>query len=348
MNLLKGVGEFFALDIGTGSVRAIQLLGDLQHGWTLQKFAYIPLENGLSEDSSEIGRKKFQETVKQAIAQSGIRTKDVAVGLPATKTFTSIIETENGPAKEVLMTVKYELDKYIPMAIEDAKVDYTLLGTSPIDPAKAEVLLSSTAKSFAESKLKDIEDLGLNVIAFEPEPLAMARALAPVGSSDAHMIVDFGEKSADIVIVYKGGPRLVRSIPGGFDNMAKTTAAALSVNEAQARQFILKFGLAQDKVDGQVFRALDTTLDGFTSELTKSVKFFQSKYLNIKIGGIVLSGYAELIPFIAEYIEAKTNIVTAHGNPWQLVRVTPEQQKALQPVASEFSVAIGLAERSNL
>ena len=53
------------------------------------------------------------------------------------------------------------------------------------------------------------------------------------------------------------------------------------------------------------------------------------------------------LPFIAEYIEAKTDVPTTQGNPWQLVRVTPEQQQVLQPVASEFAVAIGLAERSN-
>ena len=57
--------------------------------------------------------------------------------------------------------------------------------------------------------------------------------------------------------------------------------------------------------------------------------------------------YAEIIPFIAEYIEAKTDVPTLQGNPWQMVRVSPEQQNALINVASEFAVAIGLAERSN-
>ena len=47
------------------------------------------------------------------------------------------------------------------------------------------------------------------------------------------------------------------------------------------------------------------------------------------MGGIVLSGFAGMIPFIAEYIEAKTNVSTMQGNPWQLVRVTPEQQQVL-------------------
>ena len=129
--------------------------------------------------------------------------------------------------------------------------------------------------------------------------------------------------------------------------MIKTVTSALNVQVDQARQFILKFGLAQDKVEGQVFKALDSTLESYASELSKSIRFFKSEYMDAPVGGIILSGFAGMIPFIAEYIEAKTDVPTTQGNPWQLVRVTPEQQQALQPVASEFAVAIGLAERSN-
>ena len=192
-----------------------------------------------------------------------------------------------------------------------------------------------------------IESYGLNVIAQEPESLAMARALTPVGAQDARMIIDLGERSTDLVMMHRGAPRLVRSIPGGFSLLVSTVASSLSVKEDQSRQFILKFGLAQDKVEGQVFKALDATLESFASELGKSMRFFKSEYMNVPVGGIVLSGFAGMIPFIAEYIEAKTGVPTTQGNPWQLVRVSPEQQQVLQPVASEFAVAIGLAERGN-
>jgi type IV pilus assembly protein PilM/plasmid segregation protein ParM len=160
------------------------------------------------------------------------------------------------------------------------------------------------------------------------------------------LIIDFGEDSADLSMVY-GAPRLVRMLPGGLSVLVRTVANSLNVKESQARQFILKFGLAQDKLDGQVFKALDNTLENFASELTKSVRFFQTKYPNVSVGGIVLSGFAGVIPFMAEYIEAKTGIQTIQGNPWQMVKVTPQQQQALSQVAAEFAVAIGLAERSN-
>ncbi len=347
MSLIHGVGDFFALDIGTTAIRLVQLSGDAQHGWALQKFAYVPVEHKVLEDGSAAGVRRLGETILGAMQQAGITTKNVAVGMPAAKTFTTVVRVENQPEAELLNTVKYQLDKYIPMAIDEATADYVSLGVCPNDPAKVEVLISSTAVDFAESRMELIESFGLNVIAQEPESLAMARALMPVGAQDARLIIDLGERSTDLVVMYRGVPRLVRSIPGGFALMIKTVVSALSVKEEQARQFVLKFGLAQDKVEGQVFKALDSTLESYASELAKSIRFFRSEYMNAPVGGIILSGFAGMIPFIAEYIEAKTNVPTTQGNPWQLVRVSPEQQQVLRPVASEFAVAIGLAERSN-
>ena len=347
MNLLHGVGDFFSLDIGTNSMRIVQLSGSSQHGWTLQKFAYVPIDQKLTADSSDLGKKRLGEAILGAVNQAGIKTKNIALGLPAGKTFTSIVETETLPDKELKKSFKYELDKYVPMAMSDAKADYVILGPSPNDPAKTEVLVSSVAKEYAESTLELIEKTGLNIVAMEPEPLAMSRALAIPGAIDATMIVDFGEKSTDLVIVFKEKPRLVRSIPGGFGVLIKAISSGLGVREDQARQFILKFGLDQNQVEGQVFRILSTHLDTFASELAKSVRFFQTKYINGKVGGIVLSGYAGMIPLFTNYIEAKTNIPTMKGNPWQLVRTTEEQQRVLMSVASEFAVAIGLSERSN-
>jgi type IV pilus assembly protein PilM len=341
------VGDFFALDIGTNSIRLIQLSGDAERGWALEKYAYVPVDPKIVLDNSTIGKRKLAETILGAKEQAGITTKNVALGLPARKTYTSIVEVPNAPKSEVGKTLKYEIDQYIPMAVEEAKVDFAVLGVSPNDQMKAEILISSTAKEYAEEKMESIESLGLNVIAQEPEPIAMARALAPVGMADGRMLIDLGEKSTDLVVIFQGAPRLVRSIPGGLSQFIDTVASTLSVSQDQARQYILKYGLAKDKLDGQVFKALDSLLETFAMELTKSVRFFQTKYIGAQVGGIVLSGFAGIIPFIAEYIEVKTGIPTIQGNPWQYVRVTPEQQQALLPVASEFAVAIGLAERSN-
>jgi Tfp pilus assembly PilM family ATPase len=110
----------------------------------------------------------------------------------------------------------------------------------------------------------------------------------------------------------------------------------------------LKFGLAPDRLEGQVYRAIEGTLDSFAAELVKSIKFFQTRYPNTPVGGILLSGFAAIVPRFGEYITAKTGVACSVANPWQRVRVAQADQQQLSSIASEFATVIGLAQRKNL
>jgi type IV pilus assembly protein PilM len=346
MTLLKGVGGFFALDIGTNAVRVVQL-SSVGGSWSLQHFGYAPLDEKTASSESPEARRRLGEIIMTAVGQSGIRDKNVVIGLPSNKTFTTVIEIPSMPEAELRSTVKYQVDQYIPMAINEAKVDWALLGTSLHDPKQLEVLIASTAVSYAEERLEFIESLGLNVIAAEPDPLAMVRSLLPSGVPDARLIIDMGEHSTDLAITFADSPRLVRTIPTGVQSLIKSAVQNLNVQEDQARQFILKFGLAPDRLEGQVYRAVESTLDGFIAEVTKSIKFFQTRYPNTAVGGIMVSGFAAIVPQFGEYISSKTGVASSIGNPWQNVRVSEADQQQLLSVAAEFATVIGLAQRKN-
>lgn len=347
MALLKGVGDFFALDIGTNAVRVVQLTPSGNDAWSLAHYGYAPVDVKITTASSSESTRRLGEVIMTAVGQSGIKTKNVVIGLPSQKTFTTVIDVPIMPEAELRSTIKYQIDQYIPMAIEEAKVDWALLGQSLHDPKQQEVLLTSTANAYAEERLEMVESLGLNVIAAEPDPIAMARSLLPAGVADARLIIDVGELSTNLVITYNDAPRLVRTIPTGLYSLVKAAVQNLNVQEDQARQFILKFGLAPDRLEGQVFHSIENVLDGFAAELVKSIKFFQTRYVSTPIGGILLAGYASAIPKFGEYITAKTNVPSVQANPWQKVRVAQGDQQQLAAVASEFATAVGLAQRSN-
>jgi len=156
-----------------------------------------------------------------------------------------------------------------------------------------------------------------------------------------------GEQSTDLAVTFGDSPRLVRTIPTGIRTLVKAAVQNLNVQEDQARQFILKFGLAPDRLEGQVYRAIEPTLENFASELTKSIKFFQTRYPNTAVGGIMLSGFSAVIPMFGEYVSSKVGIATSPANPWQKVRVSQADQQQLTSVASEFATVIGLAQRRN-
>lgn len=345
MKLFSSVGDFFALDIGTTAVRVVQLskTGD---AWTLVKYGSAPVDIKVTTSDAPEDQRRLGGVITNLLAQAGITARNVVVGIPSNKTFATVVDLPDLPPQELTSTIKYQAEQFIPMPIEEVKIDWAILGKSLRDPAKVEVLLASVANKFSEARLDLVEGLGLNVVALEPDSLALVRSLVPTGSKDVHMLVDFADFTTDIVIVLDGAPRLVRSIPVGMQTLIKAAMQNLNIDTAQATQFILKFGLYPDRLEGQILKSLDATLEQFASEVSKSAKFFQSRYPNVPINSVVLSGYALNIPAYGEYLATKTGLATVAGNPWGAVRFSNNLRDSLQQLAPQFAVAVGLAERT--
>lgn len=344
MKAFSSAGDFFALDIGTTAVRVVQLSGG-NGQWNLVKYASVPVDIKIATSDSPEDQKKLAEVITTAVGQSGVRTKDVVLGIPSNRMFATVVELPDMSAQELDSTIKYQAEQFIPMSLDEAKVDWKVIGKSPNDSTKSEVLLASVANTFSEQRLDLIEGLGLNVIAIEPDSLAITRSLLPQGSNDSHLILDLGDFAADVVMTLGDSPRLIRSIPTGFRSLVKAASQNLNIDEQQAAQFVTKFGLLPDKLEGQIVRALDTTVDQFCSELTKSVKFFQTKYPNIPVPSVLMSGYGSTIPGMSDVVGNKLGVPVQIATPWQKVRVAMSDQTALQPISSHFAVAVGLAER---
>jgi len=200
---------------------------------------------------------------------------------------------------------------------------------------------------FVEHRLDLLEASGLNVIAFEPDNLALARAMIPAGATMPQMVIDIGNKNTDIVISVNGGPRLTRSIPTGSETIIRTAAQNLNIDDKQAQQFVFKFGLGKDKLEGQIYNAIIGTIDILVTEIEKSIKFFMARYgETTKIERIIVTGAASVLPEFPLYIANKFGISAEIGNAWRNVSSPPDRQNELMTVSNHFGVAAGLAERN--
>lgn len=346
MLLTKGVGEFFGLDIGTTAVRVVQLARAGAQKWTLMHYAHVPIDQKTAEAETDEARRRLSEAVTTAIGQSGVKTKNVAIGLPSSKTFVTVVDMPNVSDTELQGMIAYQTEEFIPMASDDMKVDWKKLGPAMNDASKQEVLLASTANGFVEARLELLESLGLNVIAAEPDSIAMLRATEVTDQQTVRLVVDFGDVSTDVVVLYQGMPRLVRTIPNGIAALELAVVQTLSVEREQAHQFIVKFGLSADKLEGQVVRALEPTIVGFVSELRKSIGFFENRYPGVKVGEVVVSGVGSSIPGLSHYLQTKIALPVTDVDVWRSI-ATGSYGDALHAVKAEFPVAIGLAERGD-
>lgn len=346
MSLLSGVSDFFGLDIGTSAIRIVQLSGSGPVK-NLVKYGYIPIDNKISQSEAASDQQKFLTALTELISQARITTRNVVVGLPSQRVFTAVVDIDRLAPNELAKTIRFQADSLIPTPLSESTVDWAMIGDSPVDKNKVEVLLSSVSNDFVESRLDMLESIGLNVIGFEPDSLAISRALLAPESAAPQMLLDMGNMSTDLVIVMNGAPRLIRSIPTGTDSLVKAAMQNLNIDQKQAEQFVFKFGVSKDKLEGQIYQAVIGTVDVLMTEVDKSIKFFQKRYGdNAKLERIIVSGGATALPELPLYIANKFAASVEIGNAWRNVAYAANRQNELLALSNHFGVAAGLAERN--
>lgn len=345
MSILSGVSAFFGLDIGSTAIRLVELHGNGAQK-TLSKYAYVPIDSKIALSDSQNDQQRLGQAVAQLVAQAKLSTKNVAVGLPSQRVFTTVADVDRLPSAELAKAIRYQADALIPTPLAESKIDWALLGDSPSDKTKVEIILSSVPNALIEQRLDMLEAIGLNVIAFEPDNLALARAMCALDAGTPQLVLDIGNKSTDLVIVAGGTPRLTRAIPTGMEAIIRSAVQNLNVDEKQAEQFVMKFGLSKDKLEGQVYQGIIGTVELLTGEVEKSIKFFQTRYPDMKLERIVVTGGASALPEFPLYFANKFAVNVEIGNAWRNVSFAAERQNELLALSNQFGVAVGLAERS--
>ena len=345
MSILSGISDFFGLDIGTTAIRLVQLRGSGKLK-SLVKYAYVPIDSKLSLSEAKVDQQKLLSILKDLLTQARVDIVNVSANIPSSRVFTTVVDMDRLTRDELVKSIRFQADSLIPTPVNESKIDWALLGDSPVDKNKVEVLLSSVPNKFIENRLDMLESIGLNVVSFEPDNLALARSLIATDAIMPQMIVDIGHNSTDIIITMNGAPKLSRAIPTGTEAIIKAAVQSLNIDDKQAEQFIFKFGLDKTKLEGQVYQAIFGTIETLTIEIDKSIKFFQGRYTNVKLDRIIVTGTASSLPEFPLYLANKFGLNVEIGNSWRNVSFSPDRQNELLAVSNQFGVAVGLAERN--
>jgi type IV pilus assembly protein PilM len=343
MGLLSIGSDFFGLDIGTTAIRVVQMRGGRNK--VLVSYGSLEIDPHISRSDSNADQQKLAQAIKQVISQSGISTANVAVGIPSQKVFSTVVDVDRLSPAELEKTIRFQADSLIPTPLAESKIDWALLGDSPKEATKVELLLSSVSNSFVEQRLDLLETIGLNVIAFEPDSLCITRSLLAPDTTNATLILDMGDIATDLVIILDGAPRLIRSIAVGMEGIVKAATQSLGIEEKQAQQFVFKFGMSKDKLEGQVYNAINGTVEVLLSEIEKSIKFFVTRYPEQKIERVLVTGGASILPEFPLTVANRFGISVEIGNSWRNVSFPADKQNELLAASSRFAVAAGLAER---
>ncbi len=338
----------FGLDIGSGSLKVVQLQNDpsqkdkkaLPHlvGYGTTSFDSNAINEGIIEQP-EVIAKAAHELFKKHIV-GDITTRRVAIAIPAYRSFTRSMQLPVLKASERADAVTLEAEQYLPMPLDDMYLDYTTISETK---EGSEVLAVAVPKKVIDSHLELCAILGLEPVLLETTMNALGRAFDRDSQSDVtSLLIDFGSLSSDISI-YDRGIVTTSTVEGGGEDFMRAIADVLKVSESEARIIKTKYGLGLSKRQTEIKRALDPTLQKIVREIKRLMRYHTERYSSDRpISQVITLGGGANLPGLSDYFTNELRVAVRSCDPWQYVNYkgTQPPQLADRPM---YATAIGLA-----
>lgn len=341
MSIFGGNNNHFGLDIGTNHIRLVEL-GSGGGKYSLKAYAQAPLPVGLTQSDSKLDLQKLAKIITDLAKQAGVSTNNVVAAIPGTSVFNATIKVPPMSRDELAKAMQYQAEQNIPLKLDEVKYDWQVIKEDP-QTKELTVMIIAGAKSKVNQIIELLKYADLNVIALETSTVAMARSLAKPEIPIA-MILDIGATTTEIAVIEGGTLVQTRSFPLAGYALTRAVSQQLGLDMNQAEQFKQRFGLSQDKLEGQVYKVIEPIVKNILDEAVRSAKFYQEQFGN-SITRVILTGSTSKLPLLSEYIKSYTGMEVMQGNPWTNVSYPSANSDNIMSVSTEFATAIGLAMR---
>lgn len=332
----------FGLDIGTTSIKALSVKRN-GSAYVVESLGIGPApQKGTTSESVE-DLKVLSESIKQVIESANIKKKEVFVSLPESQAYTKIIEMPSLSEKELAAALKYEMEQYIPLPLDQVKTDWQILGPNEANSKTTRILIVAAPQKLIQKYESLVESLGLTASGIETEMLSVHRSLFPlVNTQSTNLIVHIGATNTNIALVENGDLIMVFSVDKGGIAITRALSLDLEIDLIQAEAYKKTYGLNKDVFEGKIGKALFPIIQTILGDIKKTLVLYREKNSNQLVTQIILSGGAAQLPGIDVFFANQLNIQVVLGNALQVYGFSNIPQQITSDSLS-FNVVTGLA-----
>jgi len=354
MKFLKSQPDAFGLDVSDFSLKIAKLKknGGFFDLVSWQKTEIPPgiIQKGQIQKEDELAA-ILRQSLKD-VKGGSLQTKYAVCSLPEEEAFFRVIQLPSKAADEDIgQMLKYELEAYVPLKIEELYYDYKVIPALGASAKFTNVLISAAPQKIVDSYLSVFKKAGIRPCVLEIESQAVARALIPKSQSlESIIILDIGAGGTGWTIF--SGPTVIYTghinISGrDFTNLISKN---MNVEFKEAEELKRKIGSAND--GKKVWESLVSVLTALSQEIKSVVDFYKEHSIEFipdgRIAKIFLAGGDSLIKGLPEFLRESVGLPVELGNPWVNI-VNQKNSSSSQPISKEeslmFATALGLALR---
>lgn len=224
------------IDVGSTAVRVAEVAaGDVP---VVVRAAQVPLAPGLVEAGEVRQPEALAEALREVWSKSGVKSRQVFLGVGNQRVIVREVALPWLPEKELRDTLAFQVQEFIPMATDEAVLDYDPLGELDQGGRRMQrILLVAAHKGMINALVDAALAAKLDPVGIDLTPFAVIRA---VGAGDEGLdldgggdeaIIDIGAQVTSICVHDRGITRFVRMLPSGGRDITLALASGLGVDE---------------------------------------------------------------------------------------------------------------------
>jgi type IV pilus assembly protein PilM len=316
------------VDIGSSSIKILQA-EQTKQGVRITRIAACPTPESSLKDGVIVKVSEVAAAIQFAIRSAGIRASSAVAAIAGPGVIVRQIQVPKMTEQLLRKSIAFEASKYVSTSTEDNVVEFEILPTSR-DDGQMDVMIVASPRAMIDSRVKTLEEAGLEPIAIDVEAFAVLRALIQHNrdqslSDGTVAILDIGASHAEINLVCKGVLALTRTIPIAGDSLTNAVRNAMNCDESEAEQakFALDFTEVLDIPPGATtdpcLKVAQSLVDELLREIRRSVNYYQSQLpdgsAETVIDKLILTGGSSRLKGLLPYTKSRLGMEVCSGNP---------------------------------
>ncbi|MBW2367550.1 MAG: type IV pilus assembly protein PilM [Deltaproteobacteria bacterium] len=343
------------LDIGSQCIKVAEM-ETAKTGWALKKFGMLELEPNLIEDGIIKDRDGVSDAIKTLFKDHHIKEKKVAVSIGGYSIIVKKINVQTMTEAQLLETIHFEAEQYIPFDINDVNLDFQILGENENNPNQMNVLLVAAKKDLIDDYLSVVQSAGrhasiIDVDAFALQNIYETNYLSTGETADETdeipvTLLDIGASKTSLNILSGTTSLFMRDISLGCSQINHEIMSQSECSFQDAER--IKSGNSDDRIsEANVTSILSSFAEEWVTEIRRALDFFYSSLGDREIDKILLGGGGSNMNMLRELLSTETELPIEIINPFENIDIGNHKHDAsyLQQVAPQAAIAMGLALR---
>ncbi|MBN1870632.1 MAG: type IV pilus assembly protein PilM [Candidatus Omnitrophica bacterium] len=343
------------IDVGTSSVKVVQM-AEIDGEMVILKSALVDI-GGVPGSQEEV-----LASLRTAMIGMDTKGAKVAAVVNCPETCTRKILAPPMPKKELGQAVRWEAKNTIPFSIDEALMDFEIVGeTADKNSKKLVVVVAAASKQTVNKLVTLFAKAGIEISSLIPVSLSMQNLmlLSPEWKKEIITVIEMGASLTELNIYREGRLAFSRKLPVAGRDITKALTSTLmssqgkvelSMEEAEKikKEQGIPSGEETEMIDGkilpvQILSLIRPCVEQLASEIERSFDFFREESRGGQVSKIILTGGGASLKGLVKALESGLEIHIEIGAFLKDIRALPKAIAGTENAGSRLNLALGAA-----